>query len=90
MVTQLAVNLTLLILCFYSHGGSGGGEVGDRVLAQLLTEIDGVVALKDVTIVAATNRPERIDKVRPHSCKKLSSGSSLHLYYIPRGFKCAA
>ena len=45
-----------------SHGG-GGGDVADRVLAQLLTEIDGVEALQDVTIVAATNRPDRIDKV---------------------------
>ena len=37
--------------------------MADRVLAQLLTEIDGVEALKDVTIVAATNRPDMIDKV---------------------------
>ena len=42
---------------------SGGGEVSDRVLAQLLTEMDGVELLQDVTIVAATNRPDRIDKV---------------------------
>ena len=48
-----------LFVCVYS--GSSG--VADRVLAQLLTEIDGVDALKDVTIVAATNRPDRIDKV---------------------------
>jgi SpoVK/Ycf46/Vps4 family AAA+-type ATPase len=40
----------------YSSGGSS--SVGDRVLAQLLTEIDGVERLKDVTIVAATNRPD--------------------------------
>jgi AAA family ATPase len=45
----------------YSSGGSS--SVGDRVLAQLLTEIDGVERLKDVTIVAATNRPDMIDKV---------------------------
>ncbi len=45
-----------------SHGG-GAGEVSDRVLAQLLTEMDGVETLKDVTIVAATNRPDRMDKV---------------------------
>ena len=61
------------ILCYLSplqnnihvcySGSSGGGEVSDRVLAQLLTEIDGVQVLKDVTIVAATNRPDRIDKV---------------------------
>ena len=47
----------------YFSGGSGGGEVSDRVLAQLLTEIDGVDALQDVSIVAATNRPDRMDKV---------------------------
>ncbi|VDI33694.1 AAA family ATPase, partial [Mytilus galloprovincialis] len=45
------------------RGSSGGSSnVGDRVLAQLLTEIDGVERLKDVTIVAATNRPDMIDK----------------------------
>ncbi|KFQ99665.1 Spermatogenesis-associated protein 5, partial [Opisthocomus hoazin] len=43
---------------------SGAGNVADRVLAQLLTEMDGVEQLKDVTILAATNRPDMIDKVR--------------------------
>lgn len=45
----------------------GSGKVGDRVLAQILTEMDGVEQLKDVTIVAATNRPDMIDKalIRP-------------------------
>ncbi|XP_042548941.1 ATPase family protein 2 homolog isoform X2 [Dipodomys spectabilis] len=41
---------------------SGSGNVADRVLAQLLTEMDGIEQLKDVTILAATNRPDRIDK----------------------------
>ncbi|XP_061165110.1 ATPase family gene 2 protein homolog A-like [Saccostrea echinata] len=41
---------------------SGSSNVGDRVLAQLLTEIDGVQSLRDVTIVTATNRPDMIDK----------------------------
>ncbi|XP_019389563.1 PREDICTED: spermatogenesis-associated protein 5 isoform X2 [Crocodylus porosus] len=41
---------------------SGAGNVADRVLAQLLTEIDGIEQLKDVTILAATNRPDMIDK----------------------------
>ncbi|XP_021092122.1 spermatogenesis-associated protein 5 isoform X4 [Heterocephalus glaber] len=40
----------------------GAGNVADRVLAQLLTEMDGIEQLKDVTILAATNRPDRIDK----------------------------
>ena len=43
--------------------GSSSANVGDRVLAQLLTEMDGIEALKDVTVVAATNRPDMIDKV---------------------------
>ena len=37
--------------------------MSDRVLAQLLTEMDGIDALQDVTVLAATNRPDRIDKV---------------------------
>uniref|UniRef100_H3CHZ6 AAA+ ATPase domain-containing protein n=1 Tax=Tetraodon nigroviridis TaxID=99883 RepID=H3CHZ6_TETNG len=41
----------------------GSGGVGDRVLAQLLTEMDGVEQLRDVTVLAATNRPDMIDKV---------------------------
>lgn len=39
-----------------------GSSVKERVLAQLLTEMDGVNALHNVTIVAATNRPDLIDK----------------------------
>ena len=46
-----------------SERGSGSGsKVGDRVLAQMLTEMDGIEQLKDVTVVAATNRPDMIDK----------------------------
>jgi len=43
-------------------GGGGGGKVGDRVLAQLLTEMDGVEGLTGVTVVAATNRPDMMDQ----------------------------
>jgi transitional endoplasmic reticulum ATPase len=35
--------------------------VTDRVVSQLLTEIDGVELLKDVWVIAATNRPDIID-----------------------------
>lgn len=43
-------------------GGDGtGSSVSDRVLTQLLTELDGVEDLKDVIMVAATNRPDMID-----------------------------
>ncbi|KAK7922615.1 hypothetical protein WMY93_009517 [Mugilogobius chulae] len=41
---------------------SGSGGVGDRVLAQLLTEMDGIEQLRDVTVLAATNRPDMMDK----------------------------
>ncbi|XP_077790144.1 ATPase family gene 2 protein homolog A isoform X3 [Podarcis muralis] len=41
---------------------SSSGNVADRVLAQLLTEMDGIEQLKDVTVLAATNRPDMIDK----------------------------
>ena len=47
---------------------SESSSVADRVLAQLLTEMDGVEMLKDVLIVAATNRPDMIDKVRCGVC----------------------
>ena len=42
---------------------TGASNVHERVLAQLLIEIDGVEPLKEVTIVAATNRPDIIDQV---------------------------
>ncbi|XP_056625133.1 ribosome biogenesis protein SPATA5 isoform X2 [Triplophysa dalaica] len=46
-----------------SRGSSHAGGVGDRVMAQLLIEMDGIEALKNVTILAATNRPDVIDKI---------------------------
>lgn len=41
---------------------AAGSSVKERVLTQLLTEMDGVNTLTNVTIVAATNRPDLIDK----------------------------
>jgi transitional endoplasmic reticulum ATPase len=43
--------------------GGGGGEshVSERVVSQLLTELDGIEELRGVTILAATNRPDIID-----------------------------
>lgn len=49
-----------------SAGGSSG--VDDRVLTQLLTEMDGMENLKDVFIMAATNRPDKIDRVSDFIC----------------------
>ncbi|KAJ2557247.1 AAA+-type ATPase [Coemansia sp. RSA 1933] len=45
-----------------SRGSSGEGtSVADRVLSQLLTELDGIEPLVEVTVVAATNMLENID-----------------------------
>jgi len=47
-----------------SRGGGGGGEgnrAADRVLGQLLSELDGMHALNQVVVIAATNRPDLID-----------------------------
>ncbi|KAH8062639.1 ATP binding protein [Aureococcus anophagefferens] len=42
-------------------GQGGASEAGDRVINQILTEIDGVGARKDVFVIGATNRPEVLD-----------------------------
>ncbi|GLV33580.1 uncharacterized protein CBL_20289, partial [Carabus blaptoides fortunei] len=56
---------------------SGGTSVQERVLAQLLTELDGVTPLGDVTVLAATNRPDRIDKAL------LRPGRLDRIVYVP-------
>jgi transitional endoplasmic reticulum ATPase len=43
------------------RGLDGRSPVTDRVVSQLLTELDGVEALKDVWVIAATNRLDIID-----------------------------
>ena len=42
------------------RGQANDGNVGDRVMAQLLTEMDGVEGRKGVIILAATNRPDSL------------------------------
>jgi transitional endoplasmic reticulum ATPase len=46
-----------------SRGGSAGdgGGAADRVINQILTEMDGMGAKKNVFIIGATNRPDIID-----------------------------
>ncbi|OQR94990.1 ATPase AFG2 protein [Achlya hypogyna] len=44
-----------------ARSGSSSSGVGDRVLSQLLNELDGIEPLKKVIIVAATNRPDLLD-----------------------------
>ncbi|WP_318568556.1 AAA family ATPase [Salinigranum marinum] len=41
--------------------GAGDSGVTERVVSQLLTELDGLEALTDVVVIAATNRPGTID-----------------------------
>ncbi len=44
-----------------SSGAAGGSRVPERVIAQLLAELDGVEALRGVLVLAATNRVDMID-----------------------------
>lgn len=44
-----------------ARGGGGDSHVSERVVSQLLTELDGIEELKGVTVLAATNRRDIID-----------------------------
>lgn len=44
-----------------SRGGMGDSGAGDRVINQLLTEMDGIESKKQVYIIGATNRPDILD-----------------------------
>jgi len=43
------------------RGVSGDSNVSERVVNQLLTEIDGLQGMQDVVIIGATNRPDIVD-----------------------------
>ena len=43
------------------RGSGGDSQVSERVVSQLLTELDGLEALEEVVVIAATNRPELLD-----------------------------
>ena len=62
-----------------SRGGSTGdaGGAGDRVINQILTEMDGMGSKKNVFIIGATNRPDIIDSAI------LRPGRLDQLMYIP-------
>ncbi|KAI8069401.1 transitional endoplasmic reticulum ATPase [Gongronella butleri] len=62
-----------------ARGGSAGdaGGAGDRVLNQILTEMDGMNAKKNVFVIGATNRPDQIDPAL------LRPGRLDQLIYIP-------
>lgn len=62
-----------------ARGGSvgDGGGAADRVINQILTEMDGMSSKKNVFIIGATNRPDIIDPAI------LRPGRLDQLIYIP-------
>jgi transitional endoplasmic reticulum ATPase len=60
------------------RGGVGDSHVTERVVSQLLTELDGLEELRDVVVIAATNRPDLIDPalLRPGRIER-------HIYIPP-------
>jgi transitional endoplasmic reticulum ATPase len=61
-----------------TRGGSfGDSHVTERVISQLLTELDGLEILTNVIVIAATNRPDIIDPAL------LRPGRFDRLLYVP-------
>ncbi|GGM13775.1 AAA family ATPase [Micromonospora yangpuensis] len=60
-----------------TRGQATDGGTTDRVVAALLTELDGVESLRNVVVVGATNRPDLIDPAL------LRPGRLERLVYVP-------
>jgi transitional endoplasmic reticulum ATPase len=58
-------------------GGFGDSHVTERVISQMLTELDGLEVLTNVVVIAATNRPDIIDPAL------LRPGRFDRLLYVP-------
>lgn len=58
-------------------GNSGDSHVTERIISQILTELDGLEALHGVVVIGATNRPDIIDPAL------LRPGRFDRLVYIP-------
>ncbi|HXZ24379.1 MAG TPA: CDC48 family AAA ATPase [Methanomassiliicoccales archaeon] len=43
------------------RGGEADSHVTERVISQMLTEMDGLESLHNVVVIAATNRPDMLD-----------------------------
>ncbi len=56
---------------------AGDSHVTERVISQLLTEMDGLESMKDVLVLAATNRPDLIDRAL------LRTGRFDRFVYVP-------
>jgi transitional endoplasmic reticulum ATPase len=59
------------------RGQGNDGGTADRVVAALLTELDGVEELRNVVVIGATNRPDLIDPAL------LRPGRLERLVYVP-------
>jgi transitional endoplasmic reticulum ATPase len=59
------------------RGQATDGGTTDRVVASLLTELDGVESLRNVVVIGATNRPDLIDTAL------LRPGRLERLIYVP-------
>ena len=57
--------------------GYGDSGVTGRVISQLLTEMDGIISLEDIVVIAATNRPDIVDPAI------LRPGRFDRLIYVP-------
>jgi transitional endoplasmic reticulum ATPase len=57
--------------------GFSDSGVSERVISQLLTEMDGIVTLEDIVIIGATNRPDLVDPA------VLRPGRFDRLIYVP-------
>ena len=57
--------------------GDGDSGVTERVISQLLTEMDGIMPLEDIIVIAATNRPDIVDSA------VLRPGRFDRLIYVP-------
>ncbi|MDY6931189.1 MAG: AAA family ATPase, partial [Halobacteriota archaeon] len=55
------------------RGSSTDSNATERVVSQILTELDGMEELKDVIVIAATNRPDMVDNalLRPGRLDRL-------------------
>jgi transitional endoplasmic reticulum ATPase len=58
-------------------GDFGNSHVTERVISQMLTELDGLEVLTNVVVIAATNRPDIIDSAL------LRPGRFDRLLYVP-------
>ncbi len=58
---------------FPRRGTSFDSGVTERVVSQMLTEIDGIQPLRDVVVIGATNRPDLVDPavLRPGRLERL-------------------